>query len=105
MKIKLLKKIRKRFSIIHYPEGFRNGSDYYNYNLFELKDDSNSYWSKYAQVEDGKSDMFTTSIFKTEKECIDYLKQVIITRLRDEGHKGRKDRIIIGRQIKVWYGK
>lgn len=44
MKVKLLKKIRKRFSIIHMPKGFvDNDGDLYDYNLFKLVDKSNDY--------------------------------------------------------------
>ena len=103
MKVKLLKKIRKRFSITHYPEGFRNGSEYYNHNLIKLTDSSRWYYMRWAQVDDLKKEVFSDHSFATEKECIDYLKSLIIDKLRDEGHRGRKDRKIKEKQIKVWY--
>lgn len=103
MKVKLLKKIRKRFSIMHYPNGFRNGSDYYDYNLFKLTDSSNAFYSRWSQVVDLKEKKFSDTPFKTEKDCIDYLKSVIIDKLKYEGHRGVKDKKIEKKQIKVWY--
>jgi len=36
MKVKLLKKVRKRFSIIHLPKGMFYLDEEYNYNLFKI---------------------------------------------------------------------
>lgn len=97
MKTKLLKKIRKRFEIIHMPNGLISNGDIYEYNLFVLKDSTNSYYSHYSQCGHKESERQFCSpeqIFSTEKECIDYLKSVIINRLIGEGYEGVKSKKI-----------
>ena len=106
MKIKLLKKVRKRFEIFHLPKGFVNRGEHYDYNLFKLIDNKNgSLYDVYAQL--GKNikyhRQYTAHIFDTEGECIAYLKQEIIERLRSEGHRQRKDKVIHMVQKKVWH--
>lgn len=107
MKAKLLKKVRRRFRIIHMPEGFLSDyNSHYNYNLFKLEDsdDTYGYNTVYAQLgrrEDGSK--FCDEVFNTKEECINYLKFRIISRLRIEGHKQRKDNVIQKAQIKVWH--
>jgi hypothetical protein len=103
MKTKLLRKVKKRFEIFHYPKGITIHDDYYNYNLFQLVDHEGSYYHKYAQL-GGKlcRNKFVDEIFDTEKECIDYLKSRIIVRLKHEGYKQRKDKIIQNSVKKVW---
>lgn len=107
MKAKLLKKVRKRFGIFHMPNGFlSNYNNHYNYNLFKLEDsdDFSGFNTVYAQLgrrEDGKK--FCGDIFDTKEECINFLKSKIIDRLRIEGHKQRKDKVIQKAQIKVWH--
>ena len=49
MKVKLLKKIRKRFSIEHFPEGVRIGDTFCNYNVFRLTDNDKPYFDKYCE--------------------------------------------------------
>jgi hypothetical protein len=103
MKTKLLRKVKKRFEILHYPKGITIHNDHYNYNLFKLVDHEGSYYDKYAQL-GGKlcRNKFVDEIFDTEKECIDYLKSRIIVRLKHEGYKQRKDKIIQNSVKKVW---
>jgi len=104
MKVKLLKKVRKRFSIIHYPEGFRNGSYYFNNNLFKLEDNSSRYHSVYVEtVYDLTKEDFGCEKFATEKACIDYLKGVILNRLRGEGFRSVKDKKLDKNNKKVWW--
>jgi hypothetical protein len=106
MKVKLLKKTRKRFEIIHMPNGLSAFGDVYNYNLFELNDLDNSYFRHYAQCgrkEGTKQFEEDHRIFETEKECIDYLKSIIIYRLRKEGYRGVKDKKIEQSYKKVWF--
>lgn len=106
MKIKLLKKVRKRFKITHMPMGFTSCGERYEYNLFKLTDSTNEYWERYAQLgrkpgkQQFKKDPF---IFETEKECIDYLKGEILEKLRGEGYTGRKDAHMKQAHKKVWY--
>jgi len=105
MKTKLLKQVRKRFEIFHLPNGFISDGTHFNYNLFKLIDyNHTSFWDAYAQVKNKTNQRFvdSESIFDTETECINYLKQRIIKRLRNEGHKQRKDKQIT-KQIKVWH--
>lgn len=98
MKVKLLKKVRKRFEIIHLPNGFCAFGDTYNYNLFKLSDKKDTYKirDKYAQLGRilNQKMQFTTmdAIFDTEEECIYYLKSLIIVRLKKEGFIGVKDK-------------
>jgi hypothetical protein len=104
MKTKLLRKVKKRFEILHYPKGITIHNDHYNYNLFQLVDNDNcDLYDKYAQLGKGENGRkFVDEIFDTEKECIDYLKSRIIKRLRNEGYKQRKDKIIQNSVKKVW---
>ena len=111
MKVKLLKKVRKRFEIYHLPKGLVDNGTHYDYNLFRLVDNnnktdlySNFKYVKYAQIgrKEGRN-QWVDQIFDTEQEGIDYLKSVIIKRLKSEGHKQRKDKTIQMVQKKVWY--
>lgn len=43
MKVKLLKKIRKRYEITHYPNGVFISGDFYNGPITILKDNQNSF--------------------------------------------------------------
>jgi hypothetical protein len=107
MKVKLLKKVRKRFEIFHLPKGLVDDGTHYDYNLFRLVDNNKSDfdWNfKYAQIgkKEGRN-QWVEQIFNTEDEGINYLKSVIIKRLKSEGHKQRKDKTIQIVQKKVWY--
>lgn len=102
MKVKLLKKVRKRFSIIHYPKGLVSCGEHFDYNLFKLTDDTNEYFEKYAQLGDIKELKYSEEVFETEKECIEYLKSIILQRLRKEGHLGVKDKKLRNNFKKVW---
>lgn len=109
MKTKLLKKVRKRFQITHHPKGLSLFGSIFDFNLFVLTDNTNSYYERTAQCgrDNTKEEQFCepNRIFKTEKECIDYLKSLIIIRLRGEGFRGKKDSIIKSSVTKVWYNK
>jgi len=107
MKSRLLKKTRKRFEILHLPQGFTSGGDRYDFNLFKLVDSTNNYIENYAQFRfnEAKGIQFCPAdqIFNTEHECINYLKSLIIIRLRREGHLGAKDRKIKASIKKIWH--
>lgn len=104
MKVKLLKKVRKRFEINHYPKGIVIYNEFNDYNLFELRDSNYPYITNYAQLHgDKKGKRFVDEIFETEVECINYLKSRIIKRLKSEGYKQRKTSGILKSKIKVWY--
>lgn len=108
MKVRLLKRIRKRFEIHHLPNGeIGPFGDYYDYNLFKLTDSTNAYFERYAQFrskEGTKQFCPFEQRFDTEEKCINYLKSLIISRLRSEGHRGRRDHGIVASKRKVWYG-
>jgi hypothetical protein len=105
MKVKLLKKVRKRFSIEHMPNGYVDYSgNHYNYNLYKLSDTEDRFGlhEKWAQL--GRKEVnYVNEIFETDAECMNYLRGRIIKRLRIEGFKGRKDSIISGSIKKVWH--
>jgi hypothetical protein len=106
MKTKLLKKSRKRFEIIHMPKGFTSCGNRYEYNLYKLTDSTNEWYERYAQLgrkDDNIQFQKDEFIFETESECIYYLKQCILNRLRGEGHLGRKDVWMKKKHKKVWH--
>lgn len=106
MKVKLLKKVRRRFEIIHMPKGFTSCGDRYEYNLYRLTDSTNQFYERYAQLGrkySGIQFQADELIFETESECIYYLKQCILNRLRGEGHRSKKDHDMKNAQIKVWH--
>lgn len=106
MKVKLLKKVRRRFEIIHMPKGFSSCGDIYEYNLYRLTDSTNEFYERYAQLGRKEGNMQFQKdelIFETESECIYYLKQCILSRLRGEGHRGKKDHDMKNAHTKVWY--
>lgn len=106
MKIKLLKKVKKRFQIIHLPNGFCSFGDTYNYNLFKLSDKKDTYKfrDEYAQLGRilNQKKQFVNEIFDTEEDCIYYLKSLIIVRLKKEGFIGIKDKKRKLAEKKVW---
>ena len=107
MKTKLLKKVRKRFSIVHYPKGYLSERNEYNYhNTFTLYDKNfssriNSYLESVVVTTNPLSTRKPT--FLTEKEAIEFLMKKIIRTLREEGYKQRKDNEIVKTYKKVWY--
>lgn len=97
MKTKLLKKIRKRFSIIHAPNGLYRHGDVYDYNLFILVDNNESSLFDtnlvgFAQLGNNKLTKFVDDIFNNKKDCIDFLKNEIVHILKKEGHMSKKDK-------------
>jgi hypothetical protein len=61
------------------------------------------YSEEWAQLGVKGNINYVNEIFQTEAECIDYLRGLIIVRLRSEGFRGRKDSVINGSFKKVWY--
>jgi hypothetical protein len=107
MRVKLLKKIRKRFEIYHLPEGKVIDGKHYDYNIFELVDNEDSYmhWhsNSYAQLGfKGEGKKWCDAIFETEKECMDFLKNRIlnITKKRYPSLGNKRKNLD---RIKVWY--
>ena len=106
MKVKLLRQVRKRFEIIHYPNGFYSLGEYYNYNVFKLYD-ANYAFSAYRCitqfVNDDDCKLFGCVAFKTERECLNYLQAKIIELLKAEGFKNKKMKTITNTASKIWY--
>lgn len=107
MKTKLLKKVRKQFTIYHLKNGVidpYNGK-HHDFNLFRLDNRYNEYQKKYAQVgvNPKTTTQFTNNVFNTEEECIYFLKKLIIKYLREKGYRGIKDKKIKNSLKKVWY--
>ena len=109
MKVKLLKETRKRFDIIHFPNGKVSDGEHYDYNIFQLVDNNDSgfylHSDIYAQLgEKPGVKMWCEDIFNTEKECIDFLKERIVKYLRNESYKqSSKSKRINNNKTKVWY--
>ena len=105
MKVKLLKKVRKRFEIFHLPMGFVLDNEHFNYNLYKLVDNElGCLYDEYAQLGRVSGNIqFTNLVFNTHTECINYLKSRIIRRLRREGYRQRKDKQVELVKKKVWY--
>lgn len=78
----------------------------YQFNLFRLIDNHNEYFQRFVQLKRKDTEIQFSSddkIFETEGECINYLKSVIINILRNEGYRGKKDKIFKDKSKKVWY--
>lgn len=106
MKVKLLKKVRKRFEITHMPNGFTENGERYEYNLYKLTDSTNLWYERFAQLgKKPEGPQFSTIgfIFETQSECVYCLKKFILNKLRSEGHLGRKDNYMKKQHKKVWY--
>lgn len=93
MKTKLLKKVRKQFTIYHLKNGVidPNNGKHNDFNLFRLDNNYNEYQKKYAQVgvNPKTNTQFTNNVFNTEEECIYFLKKLIIKYLREKGYRGK----------------
>ena len=112
MKVKLLKKVRKRFTITHHPKGIVRFGKIYNYNLFILTDIEHPYYEEFAQCggelfPTAKSDNFVDpdQLFTTEIGCINYLKDDIIRILKVELFSNNKMRLVKRSSKVVWYVK
>jgi hypothetical protein len=100
MKTKLLKKVRRRFKIIHKPLGHQwDDGDVTGGNHFWLIDNSNEYYIVRAYV---KIKPYEFNEFTTEKACINYLKSKIICILKREGYRSRKDNTVVKSYKQVW---
>lgn len=104
MKTKLLKKVRKRYTITHMPNGFVSMGRHYEYNLYKLTDSHSEYYYDIVQCGriEGKKP-YCKEVFETEQECIAHLKDIIIYRLKKEGHLNRKMRIAENTHEKKYY--
>lgn len=107
MKVKLLKKVRKRFAITHHPKGIVAFGEIYDYNLFILTDAYNPYSDEKVQcgLKPNSERQYQKKeyIFENEAQCINYLKDCIIERLKSEGWGNNKMRLVNRASKKVWY--
>ena len=104
MKVKLLKKIRKRFSIEHFPEGVRIGDTFCNYNVFRLTDNDKPYFDKYCELNPPEDKLkFCSDSALTEKECINFLLGIVLQRLRSEYTSLGKSGFKRIKSSKVWH--
>lgn len=79
MKVKLLRKIRKRFSIYYNPDGIMYSGVHFN-NKYFVQDKNNPYMN---------------GIYHTKQECIDW----IMRKVRRKYGKNKNG------NIKIWYNK
>lgn len=107
MKVKLLKKVRKRFEIIHYPKGFYSCNEFYNYNVFRLNDKNDILITRgdvqYCKTITEKK--YGSVYYFTEIECINYLKSKIVAILKSEGYASANRSRINKTSKKIWYNK
>ncbi len=97
MKVKLLKKVRKRFEICHYPKGITRHQIYYEGVFYTLYD--NKVGREY------RASINTTNISHficaSDYDCINALKQQIINILNSDGYPSKKRNEITVK--KIWY--
>lgn len=97
MKVKLLKKVRKRFSIFHHPKGVIRYNIYYDNVFFTLYDKRSGFEYR---VSIGYSPVTYISRYN-EAECINELKNMILKILRNEGYPSKKTNEL--KSHKIWY--
>ena len=106
MKIKLLKKARKRFTITHYPNGITLHGNLYKVNVMKLSDNDNSFYTEeYVQINqpDPKIERkFCDRKADSKEEAINIFKDKIVQILKDQYLSlGRKRNSV--KSNKVWY--
>lgn len=113
MKVKLLKKLRKRFSITHMPNGYVDyEGEHFNYNLLVLED-NNSNWTEHVQIGNRyiqslnmiSNYVGTDRVFENQRDGINFLKSLIVKRLRSELQSSGYAERINKKHKKVWYCK
>ena len=115
MKTKLLKEIRKRYQIIHHPNGIMSSNTHYDYNIFALYDSYlKSNLADFSRIQTCQFKIKPKQetqwqkpelIFNTEQECINYLKKCLIKRIKSDYRylQSRKTHNINKTNKKVWY--
>lgn len=104
MKTKLLKKVRRRFTIMHYPKGRRLWNNFFEANLFYLQDNKSSFNSQFVQVvEEPKQSIHIGRNFSNEQDAINHLKNKIIKILKSEGYGNSKEQKAKLAAKKVWW--
>ena len=77
MKVKLLKKIRKRYSIVYYPNGTYFDEDFYKGPITVLYDEQNTYRTKISSSykEQAYRELYTLLINWIDKDYSKYRKR------------------------------
>lgn len=104
MKTKLLKKARKRFAIIHYPNGYTLDGTLFDVDVVVLTDEEDAgYRTRYVQINPIEGDRpFCDRSATSVEEATDMLKKMLINRLREENkHMGSKRNKL--KKTKLWY--
>jgi len=94
MNVKLLKKVRKRFSITYYPDGVYIARDsFYEGPLVFLYDGDNPEYGYEIRV---------VCQARTMQMAIDELKDAIIQKLKNDGYGAARHKRVNNKGIKVW---
>ena len=86
MKVKLLKKVRKRFEILYYPEGVPNGSDKF-ITKFSLKDKTHTH----------------DSLCHTKEQALNIILERLQYKYKEYSRKYKQQQLK-NKPVKVWYG-
>jgi hypothetical protein len=92
MNIKLLKQVRKRFTITYYPDGFWLRDTFFKGPCVLLWDKENSFGYDISPI----NDIFTT------QDATNHFKDKIIKRLANEGYGNAKKKRINNKGIQLW---
>lgn len=105
MKIKLLKKIRKQYTIIHYPTQFRHYDSTYYGNCMVLYDNENSHNMNGIEIGVKNQNWFNRNkIVVNEQEAKQYLINIILKRVRNNYFNySIKNKRETNKQKKIWY--
>ena len=105
MKVKLLKKTRQRFSIIHHPNGINYYDEFFSENLVGLYDADLKHSVNFVQLDYKVGERpFCDKKADSLEEAIIILKNVILKYLKAENlNLGRKKHS--AKSNKVWYVK
>ena len=87
MKVKLLKKVRKRFEILYYPEGVQNGSDKF-ITKFSLKDKNHTH----------------DSLCHTKEQALNIILERLQYKYKEYSRKYKQQQLK-NKPVKIWYGK
>jgi hypothetical protein len=93
MNIKLLKKVRKRFTITHYPKGVYIAGEFYEGPIVFLYDKDNPRYGYHIR---------RVSELYSIQEAISKLKDIILVKLKNEGYGKAKRNRINKKGIQVW---
>lgn len=93
MKVKLLKKVRKRFSIIYYPKGRKLWSGHYDTPILVLLDNEDNEIISHVHID------YKQTYDMSYEHLYQRLKETIIVKYRKYGTRRIKTKIV----VKKWY--